>query len=298
MHTPALRSRSFVRRGFTLVEMMVTIGIISLLLGILLVGLRSALGSGNRTREISNLRQLYYAWQMYSSSNAEAILPGVLDVNVQELWKVRYRDAKGADVLPEDAVDYPWRIAAYADYSWQIFSGYRTDFLEDLAEVPQSIVANEPAFGYNAIYIGGEWTATSPAGPARLRFDSLSTPGFNNLVARTQGAIVRPDQQVIFSASTLRTPGLYKQAEDELLPGSARVSPPSLAQVTIWRAGVSGNPTIEVLQTAPVPLARYGQAVASLLGDGSAQPLGIDALQDMRRWVNAADSIGWQHPEN
>ncbi|HMN95934.1 MAG TPA: prepilin-type N-terminal cleavage/methylation domain-containing protein [Phycisphaerales bacterium] len=296
MNHPAASLRPASRRAFTLVEMMVTVGIIALLLGILLVGLRSALGSGNRTREISNLRQLYYAWQMYSTSNAEQILPGRIDENVQQLWRVKWRDARGNDVPRSDAVDYPWRLAAYTEFSWEIFAGYRPDPIEELAEVPVATVAREPAFGYNSIYVGGEWTATSPTGPARLRFDSIAQPGFNNLVARTQGAILRPDQQVIFAASTRRTPGLYKGAGYELAPGASGVRPPFVAEQAVWRLGLGGDPNIEVVVTGDVPFTRYGQAVATLLGDGSAQPLSLGELSDMRRWSNQADTRGWTHP--
>ena len=57
------------RGGFTLVELLVVIGIIGLMLAILMPTLRVVREVGQRTRCQSNLRQLYYALQMYANEN-------------------------------------------------------------------------------------------------------------------------------------------------------------------------------------------------------------------------------------
>lgn len=55
--------------GFTLVELLVVIGIISLLIAILLPALNKARAAGNRTACLSNIRQLGIAIQMYCNDN-------------------------------------------------------------------------------------------------------------------------------------------------------------------------------------------------------------------------------------
>src|SRR5690348_10078962 len=57
------------QRGFTLVELLVVMGIIAVLLGLLLPALNRARESANKAACLSNIRQLTTGWILYANEN-------------------------------------------------------------------------------------------------------------------------------------------------------------------------------------------------------------------------------------
>jgi prepilin-type N-terminal cleavage/methylation domain-containing protein len=74
------------RPGFTLVELLVVIGIVALLLAILLPSLGKARESANRAACLSNVRQIVAAFVMYTNDNRGALPWQGQGIHYSEAW--------------------------------------------------------------------------------------------------------------------------------------------------------------------------------------------------------------------
>ncbi len=262
-------------KAFTIFEMLVVVGVLALMLGMLLPALSGAMKRSSKTKELNAIRQVGLGWTLYSNSNNDKLLPGYLDFDVQQRWRVRYEYPNHWDIpTGELAGPWTWRLLPYLESSIPTVLGNAdevfTDSLDDTDLRPDKLVvyetltldpsmtgadstemgleadpiAREPRFGYNAYYVGGWWTMvidprTPGNGLPRPLFYDAAIAGTSqpvNVVSRSVGTIRRPTTLMIFCAASRLEPGLYRKFPSNQA-GSHYVVPPRLGTVAQWNSG-------------------------------------------------------------
>ena len=210
--------------AFTIVELLVVVGILALLLGMLLPALSGAQKRSSKHKELNAIRQVGLGWTLYANANNDKLLPGYLDSDVQQRWRVKYEYPNHWDIpAGELAGPWTWRLLPYLEndiatvHSYADETGYETVTLDPSATEAAPIdmqqtatpIAFEPGFGYNAYYVGGWWTMES--GLARpLLYDAVrdvdGTLKPVNVLSRSVGTIRRPTTLMIFCSASLLEP--------------------------------------------------------------------------------------------
>ncbi|MBX3179292.1 MAG: type II secretion system protein [Candidatus Hydrogenedentes bacterium] len=185
------------RAGFTLVELLVSIGIIAILATLLLPALSKARGGARSIRCVSNLRQLYLANTMYAQEHhgryvaaAPDMLPG--GENVTRWHGVR---EKLGPFGPYS--DYDPQRGALAEYlldgrvkECPEFYEYRRN-----GEAPNAFDSGAGGYGYNIAYVGGSFH----------RYD------YTDIRAYTEGAmasrIAEPGRTIMFADAAIAQVG-------------------------------------------------------------------------------------------
>lgn len=329
-------STRFQRRvGFTIVELLVVIGIIALLLAVLLPALGGVRRKSLKADEINSIRQVGIAWNVYAQNNQDSCLPGYIDpeLQIEESWNVVY-EYKNGDAIPfNDAAPWTWRLMGLVDYSHDIVHGHLDEPGVDLLDfsTPEGIeesaeIAFEPAFGYNGLYFGGWWEVwfdpTDPENNLRKgkpRYSNyINNDGESvslSAVVRSVGRITRSANVVIFCSSTEVEPGIYKGWPDHR-PGSHLIVPPFECQTAQWGwpagNGAGGNLrttataasgdfwTVEAFVPTSVPIGRYTKNAALVFADGhtGSESPNSELMRNMRTWVDEATSANYRHECN
>jgi prepilin-type N-terminal cleavage/methylation domain-containing protein/prepilin-type processing-associated H-X9-DG protein len=106
-------------RGFTLIELLVVIAIIAILAALLLPALSRARAYAQRTRCLSNQRQLALTWMLYSSDHNELLVPNGFgsetSIGDKRLWVLGDEHINPNHFTNTSYLVDP-RFAAFADY--------------------------------------------------------------------------------------------------------------------------------------------------------------------------------------
>ncbi|MDP7008097.1 MAG: prepilin-type N-terminal cleavage/methylation domain-containing protein [Phycisphaerales bacterium] len=286
--------------GFTLIEILVVLVVISVLIGLLFPALRGSVIRAKKTSELNKIRQVGAAWAMYSVSNLDRLLPGHLTTRIQERWDVAWAYPDESLVPPapfyelEDpniAGPWPWRILDRMNYSWDLLIDYKPRTWNDMQVTDHAEeIATQPAFGYNGYYLGGFWETDGHFHTPRLKYSKvvLQHGQVESVVARVASQIPIPSKMVTFCSSFYAQIGEHRHLEDDI-DGFNLAVPRILAEVSQWEPLDDG---VEVFEDTSPPLGRYNGLPAIFFADGHVDDVRIDELADQSMWIPTAKDMG------
>lgn len=214
------------RRGFTLMELLVVVAVISLLVGAVFPAIRMVRRSSGLARELATARQLMVGYRSYAYDNRSALLPGYYNPE----------DFTGSGPLPAfndlgkrlsggAAYRYPWRLAPYLDYNLDglyLDPVLKTAMKSDPNYDPNYLLSLYPSLGINSVFLGGDseffaFQSENPNIPPGQLPDAYKT-----FYARRLSEVKLPPQLIVFASS--RTAKWAYNAE--VTEGFHKLTPP------------------------------------------------------------------------
>ncbi len=238
-------------RGFTLVELLVVMGIIALLTGILLPSMSGARRKAREMLCVSNLRQMGLAWMLYANDSSDRAMP-------LAYWS--------ADDIGSGPPVYWWGTHGTATTPPDYGRGFLAPYMEDSLREGSVFECPEQA-----------WGTYRPQGPSGMITSTYGYNGYYLSPAKTPGWAYSIGHRPWRRVSDVRRPSALFVFGDTLLPGfnggepsnNALLDPPMLyspAGGGRWRA--NGSPT--------TAFRHAGARVAMMHADGHAGTIGAE----------------------
>lgn len=275
--------------GFTLVELLVVVGIIAVIMGILLPSLSRAQLSAKQVRGMSDLRQMLIGYTQYHVENHGSVLYGYTPPTVN--GKPILVELPSGEKIGYPISDrYPWRLAPYVSDVWRIIHSHA-----DLPPLPLAgdtaqesfakayTLSLNPTYGINSVFVGGHLGGVFEGfvGP------NGDTPNTGAHVVFKAREVRNPSRLIVFAECQARNaPGLISASS-----GLHFLTPPH-ANRHWWSVGPDGRFKLEVPEGVLVglPEGRNGKRTVTGFFDGHVEAMPPADLTDMRLWANGADS--------
>jgi prepilin-type N-terminal cleavage/methylation domain-containing protein/prepilin-type processing-associated H-X9-DG protein len=144
-------------RGVTLIELLVTIAVITILASISFLGYSKYIKAAEKGKETHAARALIAGFHAYSADNGGRI------IKAMDPKPGKVLDHTGKPVASQAARRWPWRLAPYIDYNINIFlvNNHKAAPIDD--PMFSYLLTVYTTLGMNGTYIGGKYgTPLSP----------------------------------------------------------------------------------------------------------------------------------------
>lgn len=272
------------RHAFTLVELLIVIGIIGLLISILLPALSAARKSAQHTRLCAGLREVMLGYTQYHIDNKGSLLFGYTPPTVNGTAVTVDDPGSGLNFGMPVADRFPWRLAPWVGDIWGVMHIHaetpprpqRGDNPPDAMMKAYTLSIN-PSFGINSVFVGGH------AGPLFQGFAGPSgdRPNTGKHVVFKASEVRRPSELIVFAECVARNAPF-----GDPNTGLHFVMPPR-ANGQRWKV-VNGEFVLTSSVISGIPKGRFGERAAVGFFDGHVQSMRPGELEDMRLWAARA----------
>jgi prepilin-type N-terminal cleavage/methylation domain-containing protein len=268
------------RSGFTLVELLVVIGLISAIIAIVLQVGGSLKATADRAREMAAGRALSQAWNGYAMDHLGEVLPGYT-AGLDAFDPLGNR--VDVESSPVAAKRWPWRLTPYlGDDISSLYSDGQKFRQQGLSIEDNSSMLYQvsvfPSFGMNSIFVGGDENYGGSS--------DIFTEIFGQFYVKRLSTVRRPDRLVVFA--TARSRAEMNNGNSSIYEGFFRILPPAWS-TQIWASEhVEDDPLSSGMLSN-----RHQSKVITASVDGRVDVDSISDLRDMQRWSDAATSKDW-----
>lgn len=319
---PSIRATSPSRYAFTLLELLVVMAIIALLVGLVLVALRSARRGSDRAASLNALKGMTTAYITYATEHDGMVMPGYIDptelpgqnVNVAAgQLDIRAKLKTGFLLDSDDSASYVWRLAPYLDHDWGVYmrdygdkelnARFEAEYGDGTAggaygpgsaSAAQLGISRTPSYGLNSVHLGGD----SFHGP---RPDNAPwRGGKRRIVAARMSEVLNPTKIIVFGATRMEPAPPSAPFDIDSIAGYCELRAPfanndannDTFTVAQWSIDATSGLVVWNGGAGGTPCARLGDdkvPISHLDGHVEAEALSRLAV-DMSRWAPNAIS--------
>ncbi len=254
--------------GFSLMELLVVIGVIAILAGLTGGVYKNALNSAAMAQDLAAGKTLGAAYQAYAAENNGSLMVGYLK------GAPAVALPNGSQIAGEAVNRYVWRLAPYFDFRTDgvIYGKARQTAAQESSQAGEQGYGQSlsTSFGMNAFYVGGYYEeASKPSIPA-------------GDIATRVAQVKKPSSLLVFATAKSETSSGY------FLVKAPRFVPRAPGSSDLSQADWPKNGT--AASTGFVD-ARYSKKALCVFLDGSIRSYTTAELEDMRLWsINAAEN--------